>query len=253
MSRTANIVWKSIGIGIMALMLIAAVVGGYRMTPTSTPCTSLRYIIEDRDERMYLSENELTQMLQAQDLYPVGRAQNQISLARVERTITNHPMVRTAECYLTPRNEVRVRITQRVPLLRVQTGTETYFIDTDRRIMPVRAAVRDSVLSVRGTVGVHLAAGQLADFAQWLQNEPYWQARIRFMQVLSPRMIHIYLHGENQPRILMGSMVGYERKLAKLRTFLEHSDEQIINKHYSELDLRFRGQVIGRNPIINNP
>ena len=236
----------------MALMLIAAVVSGYRMTPSSTPCTSLRYIIEDRAERLYLTENELTQLLQSEDLYPVNKNIDQLSLARIERTISHHPMVRTAECYLTPRNEVRVCITQRVPLLRVQTGTEIFFIDTDRRVMPVRAAVRDSVLSVRGTVGVHLAAGQLADFAQWLQTEPFWQARIRFMQVLSPRMIYIYLREPNQPRIVLGSIQGYEHKLAKLRTFMLNGAEAVKDKQYTELDIRFKNQVIGRNPIAHN-
>lgn len=250
MSRTANIVWKTIGIVIMGSLLVTAVVWGFRMTPSSVPCTSLHYFIEDQSDRLYLTENELTQLLKAEDIYPVGKTLDKISLSRMERTITNHPMVRTAECYLTPRNEVRIRITQRVPLLRVQTGAETYFIDRDRRVMPVRAAVKDSVLMVRGTVGIHMASGPLADFARWLQNEPYWQSRIRYLQVLSPGMIHIYLRGENQPRIVLGSMHGYERKLAKLRTFMENGAEAVKDKHYSELDLRFHGQVIGRNPNL---
>lgn len=247
MSRTANIVWKTIGIVIMGSLLVTAVVWGFRMTPSSVPCTAMRYIIEDRNERMYLTENELTQLLKAEDIYPVGKNLDNISLSRMERTITNHPMVRTAECYLTPRNEVRIRITQRVPLLRVQTGAETYFIDRDRRVMPVRAAVKDSVLMVRGTVGIHMASGPLADFALWLKDEPYWCPRIRYMQVLSPGMIYLYLRG-NQPRIVLGTIKGYEHKLAKLQTFLDYGAEAVKDKQYAELDLRFHGQVIGRNP-----
>lgn len=250
MSHTANIVWKTIGIVIMGSLLVTAVVWGFRMTPSSLPCTSLRYIIEDQSDRLYLTENELTQLLKAEDIYPVGKNLDNISLSRMERTITNHPMVRTAECYLTPRNEVRIRITQRVPLLRVQTGAETYFIDRDRRVMPVRAAVKDSVLMVRGTVGIHMASGPLADFALWLQEEPYWQKRIRYIQVLSPAMIHIHLRGENMPCIVLGTVKGYERKLAKLQLFMENSAQAIKDKHYTELDLRFHGQVIGRNPNL---
>ena len=38
----------------------------------------------------------------------------------------------------------------------------------------------------------------------------------------------------------------FERKLKKLRTFYENSPEEIKAKSYTELDIRFKGQVIGR-------
>lgn len=245
MSRTARIVWTSIGIGVMAIMLIAAVVWGYEMRPTDSPCKSISYIIEDKAERLYVTEAELQQLLITEDIYPVGRSIDKVSLNRIEKTIIHHPMVCTAECYLTPRNEVRVRLTQRVPLLRVQTPGDTYFIDTDRKVMPVRAAVQDKVLLCMGAVGVQMASKQLADFAEWLKKNPYWAQRIHHVQVQSPQTVYLYLNGE-QPRVLLGSMYGYERKLKKLRTFMDNGVEATQDKNYYELDLRFKGQVIGR-------
>ena len=90
-----------------ALLLVGAVISGFRMTPTDAPCVSMRYLIEDKAERMYLTESELNMLLYAEDVYPLGRKLNLVSLHRIERAIKAHPMVRTAECYLTPRNEVR--------------------------------------------------------------------------------------------------------------------------------------------------
>lgn len=246
MSNTAKIVWKSIGISFMAALMVAAVVWGYLMTPTSVPCASLTYIIEDRAERMYLSESELDRLLQSENIYPVGRSLDLISLHRIESAISHHPMVRTAECYLTPRNEMKVRLTQRVPLLKVQLSGETYYIDTDRRVMQARSSVRDSVLLVTGVVGVQIASGQLADFAEWLQRNKYWRTNIHHIQVKSPQMIYLYLRGMSGTRIVLGSMSGYEGKLAKLRTFLENSSEITPGQNYIEYDVRFRGQVIGR-------
>lgn len=230
----------------MAVLLVAAAVWGYQMTPTSVPCASLRYIIEDQDERMYLSEGELTYLLKEQNCYPVGHPLDRVSLHRIETVVSSHPMVRTAECYLTPRHEVRILLTQRVPLLRVLTPGDTYFIDTDRRVMPVRSSVKDSVLVAKGAVGIQIASGALADFAEWLQDEPFWRTRVRFVQVQNPRKVYLYLRGENQPRILLGPLSGYERKLAKLHTFFEQGADATKDKQYIELDLRFKGQVIGR-------
>lgn len=250
MSNTAVIVWKSIGISLVSAMLIAAAVWGYLMTPTQTPCASITYIVEDGKHRMYLTADELSAKLRAEDIYPVGRQQDLVSLHRIERSVAAHPMVRTSECYLTPRDEVMVRLTQRVPVLRVQVPGDTYFIDTDRRVMQYRSAVKDSVLTVTGAVGVQMASTQLADFAEWLQGNKYWRKRIDHVYVASPHMIYIYVKDEGLKvqgeRIVLGSMYGYERKLRKLRTFYENSGAALEDKQYTELDIRFRGQVIGR-------
>ena len=242
----AQIIWKSIGLSIMVVLLVGAAVVGFQMTPTGAPCVSLRYTIEDADERMYLSEAELNAALRAEAIYPVGQAMNIVSLHRIESAIRRHPMVRTAECYATPRGEVRVRLTQRIPLLRVQTPHEHYLIDTDRRMMQARAAVRDSVPVVTGNINPQMAVTSLADYAEWVQDNRYWRTRVHHLYVQSPFMVYAYLRGETTPRVVLGAMRGYERKFAKLRTFIEDGAEETAGKQYRELDLRFKGQVVGR-------
>ncbi|MBR0195846.1 MAG: hypothetical protein IJQ32_06385 [Paludibacteraceae bacterium] len=241
-----KIIAKSIGVGVVAAILVAAIVWGYKMTPTSLPCVSLDYTIADREERLYLSEAELNQLLRTENLYPVGRPIDRISLHRIEKAVAHHPMVRTAECYLTPRNEVHVRLTQRIPLLRVQVATDSYFVDTDRRVMPVRAAVQDEVLLVTGNAGIQLASGALANFAIWLQDNSYWRNRIKRVHVVNPHMLVLHMSDAQIPPVVLGNLTGYNRKLTKLRTFLEDGTEETAGKAYTELDIRFHGQVIGR-------
>ena len=247
MSNTATIIWKSVGVTVVAALLVTAVVLGVRMRPMEMPCRALTYVIEDKKERMYVTEGELTQLLKAENSYPVGRTLDRGVIHRIEKTIAHHPMVRTAQCYVTPRGEVRVRLTQRVPLLLVMMPGDMYFVDTDRKIMPVRASVRDSVLQVTGAVGVQMASGVLGDFAEWLQDNRYWHQRIHHVQVKNPQMVYVYLNGAMTNRAVLGPMNRYAQKLEKLRTFLENCPpEAMADKHYTELDLRFRGQVIGR-------
>ena len=248
---TARIIWTGVGVSLTVVILLTATVWGYRMRPTDEPCRSLTYIIEDIDERQYVTPGDLNAILMANELYPIGRPLDAMTLHRIETTIAHHPMVRTAECYMTPQNDMRVRLTQRVPLLRVNVPGDAYIIDTDRRVMQARAVVRDSVMLVTGAVGVQMASGPLADFAQWLQDEPYWRQRIRYVYVASPQMIYLYIRGEKATRVVMGNLRNYESKLAKLRTFLENSEEATRDKEYYEYDVRFRGQVIGRKAPNN--
>lgn len=246
MTYLAKIIWTCIGVGVVASILVTAAVWGVRMRPTDRPCAAIEYNIEDLTERTYLTAAELNDLLRSEGIDPVGKIIDRSILHRIEKTIGAHPMVRTAECYITAQYVVRVQVTQRVPLLRVQIPADTYFIDTDRRVMQARASVRDRVLVVTGAVGVQMAAGPLADIAQWLQRTPYWKERIHHLQVQSPQMVYIYLNDPEAPRVVLGTIRGYESKLGKLRTFFDNCPPDIQEKKYSELDLRFHGQVIGR-------
>lgn len=231
----------------MVGLMVAATMWGYQSRPTDVPCTALEYIISDSEDRLYLSETELTALLQQEDIYPVGRKLNIVSLQRIENAIKRHPMVRTAECYLTPRQVVRIKLTQRVPVLHVQTALENYFIDSDRKVMPARNAIRDKVLIVTGTVGVQTAAGVMTDFALWLDDEDYWQERIHHVELKSPQMVYVYYRDNGRiDKAVLGSMRHYDRKLRKFRTFLQNRSPDIQEKNYTEYDLRFKGQVIGR-------
>jgi cell division protein FtsQ len=246
-----KIIWRAIGVVIVVGMMVSAVIWGYYMRPTERPCESVRFIIEDRNERLYVTDSELEQVLRKAEIHPVGRTVDHGVLHRIEQTIRRHPMVRTAECYTTPRAEVRVAITQRVPLLKVSKADELFYIDTDRKVMPARESIKDKVLVAKGAVGVQIATRQLADFALWLQDKPYWTKRINHLYVQSPQMIYVYPDNStaeeiHATRLVFGAMMGYERKLKKMRTFIDNCAEPIKDKQYIEYDLRYKGQVIGR-------
>ena len=246
MSKTLHIVGIVSGIVIASAFLCAAVWCGETMLPKDAPCKAVHYIIADSEERMYVTPAELNKTLQDVGLFPLGQAANTIQVQQIEWTIKNHPMVRTAECYLTPRNEMMIRLTQRVPLLKVQNPGDAYFIDTDRKVMEARAAVKDSVLLVVGAVGVQSARTHFAQFAQWLQKDAYWRQRVDHIYLQTPQMAYVYLKGGNNPRIAIGTMNDYENKLRKAKQFLDQGAELTQGKQYKELDVRFKGQIIGR-------
>ena len=246
MNKVVAIIFRVVGILLVVTCLACAAVWGYILRPSSTPCSSINYIIEDSHVRKYVFTNELDLLLQNEHISPIGQPINRLSLQRIENAVKRHPMVRTAECYATPWGTVWVTITQRVPLLRVQTATETFLVDTDHRIMQSRPVIKEPLLLVTGNVGPQMATMQLADFAQWLQNDSYWNGRIHHLQVRSPRMVVVYLNQQGMPRVVLGEMNGYKTKLSKLKTLLEQGNNILEEKHYTELDIRFRGQVIGR-------
>lgn len=238
---TSIILRTALVAGLCILLGVAAGIG--RSRQRDEKCQRLVCRIVDADEREYVDEAELVALLKRHNAYPVGEYLHRVNLQQMENLVREHPMVRTAECYTSEDGSVRLRITQRVPLLKVITANEAYFVDTDRKRMPLREEVRDTVLCATGKVGEHTAMGQIADLAEWLQKDDYWRTRIAAVEVQNPQ--HILLRQRNRGEtILLGEWNGYEHKLHNAKRF--YLQTQCIDKpHYTALDLRFRSQVVG--------
>ena len=235
-----------VGVSIVSIVLLVAVAWGKKQTPKTVSCQAIVYEILDSRQRMYVEEDQLNLTLNIAGLYPVGQPLSNISLSKMEQTFKNHPMIETAECFLQPDNVVKVQLTQRVPLLRLELAKDTFLIDTHRRRMEAWPSVKDKVLLVKGKADEELASTQLADLAQWLKGNAYWRERVEYVEMMSPEMMHLYLHDHPQVKIIMGEIDGYTAKLAKLNTFMENGKEATKDKNYTELDLRFKDQVVGR-------
>ena len=229
-------------VGLVALLVVA--VGTSRGKDREERCKELVCKIVDKDERSYVSEQELFTLLKQHNAYPVGEYLHRINLQHMENIIRQHPMVRTAECYTAEDGTARIRVTQRVPLLKVVTADEAYYIDTDRRKMPLRASIHDTVPVAVGKVGFEMASTVLADFAEWVQEDDYWSARIEAIDVRLPKQVCIKQNGK-QEDLMIGDLMGYEGKLEKAEVFYRRT-ASMEKPRYRTLDLRYQGQVVAR-------
>ena len=236
-----SIILKSlVVVGLVALLALA--VGTSRGKDREERCKELVCKIVDKDERSYVSEQELFTLLKQHNAYPVGEYLHRINLQHMENIIRQHPMVRTAECYTAEDGTARIRVTQRVPLLKVVTADEAYYIDTDRRKMPLRSSIHDTVPVAMGKVGFEMASTVLADFAEWVQEDDYWRARIEAIDVRLPKQVCIKQTGK-QEDLMIGDLMGYEGKLEKAEVFYRRT-ASMEKPRYRTLDLRYRGQVV---------
>ena len=229
-------------VGLVALLALA--VGTSRGKDREERCKELVCKIVDKDERLYVSEQELFTLLKQHNAYPVGEYLHRINLQHMENIIRQHPMVRTAECYTAEDGTARIRVTQRVPLLKVVTADEAYYIDTDRRKMPLRSSIHDTVPVAMGKVGFEMASTVLADFAEWVQEDDYWRARIEAIDVRLPKQVCIKQNGK-QEDLMIGDLMEYAGKLEKAEVFYRRT-ASMEKPRYRTLDLRYRGQVVAR-------
>lgn len=240
--------WKTIVLSLVALLAVGYLVGSVvwvRLQPDTKVCKTLTIDIQDEANRKYLTRSELITLLQEKRLYPIGKSVKEIDLQQIEHAIETHPMIRKAECYTRLSGEVVIQLSQRVPILRVDVGNESYFIDSDRKRMPIRASVTDKILPVVGNVGQRMASEEIADLVEWIQHDRYWHDKINKVYVCNPHLVKL-VQSIDGTTILLGECKDYSRKMRRLQTLYEKGFEKIGWQTYREYDLRYEGQVIGR-------
>ena len=213
--------------------------------PTDAVCQRLEILLCDSAQHQFVSVDELQRTLQRRALLPVGKRWDEVSCQEIEQCLLQHDMIRTAECYKTSTGDVCVRLTQRVPMLYVTTAEGSYYVDTDRRVMPVRSSIEVSVPIFKGNVSQRAATEEYFDFVCWLQDDSYWRQRITQVHVRNPKQ-HVLKQRHVEGDILLGDLQGYEQKMERLRKLYVKGFDKIGYKSYKEYDLRYQGQVVGR-------
>ena len=231
-------------IGGIALAVVAIVVGV--VWAASGGEDEICRVVNIETNGDFLNVNEIQSGLRKQNLYPVGMPMRRISTQAIEDGMLANDMVRSARCYKRGDTIVELYVEQRMPILRVLSDGETYYVDADRKRMPVCSGVRTNVIWVRGHIGEQMAKEEIADFVVWLNDNSYWQPRIRRIEIREGKQA-VLRQSEGEPVILLGRVTDYEQKLHKVRVFIEEmSAGGGAVPAYRELDARFDGQIVGR-------
>ena len=225
----------------------AVVVGGAWCSAQNddSPCQVVDIVVNDSLQRQFVDTDALELFLQRNGYFPAGKRMSEVDCHAMEQCLLKHDMVRTASCYKSPFQTVYIRVTQRIPMLSVVSDNGCYYVDTDRRVMPAREKIQVEVLVFKGNVSSRAAVEEYFDFVEWLNDNHYWRALIKEVQVKNPKHLVLNQNGHSA-KIILGPLDNYENKLNKLKKLYTKGLDQIGYPDYREYDLRFDSQVVGR-------
>jgi cell division protein FtsQ len=232
---------------VAAVCCVTVLVGGVWCSTrcNSSPCTEVSIVVKDSLKRHFVDATEIEGYLKSKGCYPLGDSMRLVDCHSIEQCLLNHDMVRKAECYQSPFGKVSIMIYQRIPVMGVVSNDGCYYVDSERRVMPVRGEMDNALLILRGAVSERAAREEYYDFVEWLSADEYWSTRIRDIYVHNPKNL-VLRQKELKAKIILGELDGYAGKMEKLRVLYTQGLDEIGYPDYSEYDLRFDKQVVGR-------
>lgn len=205
-------------------------------------CGKLGIYFDESDGKQLITEQEVAQILEENELNPIGKTVKYIQTETIENLLRKNPMIKSAECYKMPSGVVNIIIKQRVPKFRV-VGLGSYYIDEDRKPMPISPNYAAYVPVVSGRITVTMAVGKMFDFVTFLEENPFWNAQIEQIFVREDGKIEL-VPRVGEAIIMLGTLDNYDKKLEKLHKLYSKGFNVVGWNKYKVIDLEFKDQVV---------
>ena len=230
---------------IFATLLVAYLVAAAFFFPDNKTealsCKEVEILITDSLEKHFLKENDIVAYLKKAGLYPLDK--EDINTHDIEDALLKNEIVETAEVIQTISGNVRIVISQKMPILRVFSSGGSYYVDKSGQVMPVVPGQAIYVPVASGNIEKAFATTDLYKFALFLQNNDFWNNQIDQIYVRPDKDVELVPRVGNH-RILLGSLDEHEKKLKHLRLFYEQVIPKMGWEKYSVINLKYKNQIV---------
>lgn len=242
-----GIVFKSLAVGLVLTYLVFSLMA-FRVDDRDIKCNDLAITIHGKLQ--LLTEDEIHGVLNDIQLHPIGSSLNELYTNEIERFLEQNPMVKSARCFHTPDGQASLDLYLREPLFLV-SGKENYYVDTEKKIMPVRVSRLAYVPLITGRVTRTMATGELFDFVNFIVKDPFWNAQIAQIHVRNDLKVEL-VPRVGDAIILLGKLEQYQEKLNKVLRLYTEGFNVMGWDNYSLLDLQYNDQIVATKKNLTN-
>ncbi len=199
-------------------------------------------VIFKNNKAVFLTESMVNKLLIHSEENLLNKAKSKINLYELEQKVRKNKMIENAEVFIAPNGQLQAYITQRVPIARIMSTTDSYYIDRIGLTMPLSPNHSARVPLVTGIHGKEMK-DECFKLIQKLRTDDFFKK-----QIIG---IHRKSNGEYQlntrigkHKILIGKPVRIENKMRKLKVFYKKEWESETLKNCQLINLKYNYQVI---------
>lgn len=196
----------------------------------------------ESNENMFLTHQMVNNLL-IQNLGGSSRIQkDKVDLNTLENTLNHHEMIEKAEVFSTIDGFLNTRITQKIPILRVISDDDSYYLDKkgDRISLSTNFSAR--VPLVVGEISKEKRKSYLNLFNE-INNDNFLSKNITGAQIMPSGNV-VLTNRSFDFKIAFGKPINVKKKLKNYKAFFHHAIKDTLIKEYKEINLMFTQQVV---------
>jgi cell division protein FtsQ len=258
---------------ILLLVLWIIVVSGIGVTlgfvnaeQKEVKAKSLNIVIVNENENYFVDEDDIKAFLKDRNDTLLSQSVKDINVFELEQALNAHPAIAKAEVSVDVNGDVRIRLKQRKPIVRVVNAWgDSYYIDNESRLMPLSDNYTAHVLVVNGSIGekypqfykytiadiekdTMLKRLSLLDdiyrIAVHVEKDTLLRSLVQQVYVSPEREFELY-PAVGDHKIIFGDGNDIEEKFEKLKVFYKEGLNSMNNwNNYSTVNLKYKDQVV---------
>lgn len=227
-------------------------------------CKGIEVKVVDSSMSRFITSRDIKKMINQKGKTPIGKPLGAINTYQIERNLSELMAVRDVQVYKTVDGILKVRLKQRLPMVRIfNKDNQSYYIDDQGLILPLSGRFTAHVLVVNGNIKepFPVKANQnimerdtsiykheplickIYNFARFVIDDDFWNAQITQVYVNEANDIELIPRVGSQV-ILLGSLDNFEKKLEKLKMFYEKALPAEGWNKYKMINLKYSNQII---------
>ena len=207
------------------------------------PCKGVSIALEN-EATSFVTRGEILQIINSLVDSIDGLPLNELPLYEMEKTIEQHALIKAAEVFVLPNGELKVTVTQKEPLVRVQNAQgKSYYLDIKGKPFPLSRNYTQRLMVANGNIIDSVDIAVVSKFAKYIHENEFWKAQIMQLHINDNKEIELIPRVGNHI-ILFGSEEEMEAKFEKLMLFYQKGVQQTGWNQYSIINLKYKDQLV---------
>jgi cell division protein FtsQ len=240
----------NIGGVVLLVAFLIATLAFTSMKYAGVPCQAIR-IEYDPDDVITLDKDLIRRVIKRTDKDIIGKMFDQIDADTLEKALEKQPAILRADIFKTVARDsvysgvLNVRIKHRVPVLRVITDSESYYMDAEGNRFPASRDYPANVLVATGKISESFAREQLLPCVAFINADDFWKAQIEQINVQADGDVLLTPLIGNQI-IELGPPDNLEEKFRYMKAFYKDVLADNNWNKYKWISLKYKNQVIAK-------
>lgn len=222
--------------------------------------------VNQTGENDFVDEEDIKRYFEERNDMILNAELKNIDIHSLEKALNAHPAVENADLSVSVNGDVKINVLQRTPLVRVITmSSESYYIDTQSKLMPLSDKFTARVLVVNGHIYEPFVRRNMYSVKEIAKNKIFSEVSmlddiyematyITNDSILNPLIQQLNINSENEfemypsiggHKIIFGEAKDIAEKFEKLKLFYKEGLNKTDNwNKYAIVNLKYKNQVV---------
>lgn len=196
----------------------------------------------DKGDNLFMSYEMVNKLLIQNGRTVKNQAKSLIDLNNLEKQVLMHPMVESATTFLTVDGRLKTVVTQKTPIGRISSGSESYYIDRLGEKMPLSENYSARVPIVTG-VFEDDNLEDLYTLLSFIRADLFLEKQIVGIHKVNNENFKLMTRVGNH-EINIGKVENLQLKFKNLKAFYNSTMENKTIENYRLINLKYNNQVV---------